>query len=201
MQQSKQQGYSLIELLIAVGLGLLVLTAVAAMLLSMVHSDADNLKAVRLSQEMRAALSLMSRDIRRSGGSAVSGPTTMAVFSNINAISTSTASPSTSITFFYDADWDGALDAATETFGYRHDNANQTIEMLNNGATWSDITDSNVINVTSLWFTQTCVNESGVFMRQINIILNGRLADDTTVRRRMTESVKIRNDYNTAACP
>lgn len=201
MQRYKQNGFSLIELMIGIMLGLLVLTAVAAMLLSMVRSDADNLKGVRLSQEMRAALSLMSRDIRRAGGSAVSGPTTMATFSNINALSTLATSPSTSITFFYDADWDGTLDAATETFGYRLDSANHTIEMLNNGATWTDITDSNVINITTLGFTQTCVNESGIFMRQVNIELSGRLTNDATTSRRMTESVKIRNDYSTANCP
>src|SRR5664279_3838021 len=64
---NKQRGFTLIELMISIVIGLIILAAVLGMFVSMIKSDSDNLKAIRLNHELRAAMSLITRDIRRAG--------------------------------------------------------------------------------------------------------------------------------------
>ena len=64
---NKQRGFTLIELMVSMLIGLVILSAVIGMFVSMVKADNDYLKSVRLNQELRAAMSLIARDIRRAG--------------------------------------------------------------------------------------------------------------------------------------
>lgn len=61
-------GYSLVELLVAMVLGLLVIGSVLALVLSMIRANNQTIAATRLTQELRATAALMSADIRRAGG-------------------------------------------------------------------------------------------------------------------------------------
>lgn len=63
----KHNGFSLVELMIAITLGLVIVTGVLSLFLSAVRSNSDNLKATRLHQELRTAMAVMVRDIRRAG--------------------------------------------------------------------------------------------------------------------------------------
>ena len=63
----KQRGFTLIELMISIVIGLIILAAVVGMFVTLIKSDNDNLKSIRLNQELRAAMSLITRDIRRAG--------------------------------------------------------------------------------------------------------------------------------------
>jgi prepilin peptidase dependent protein B len=63
----KIAGFSLIELMIAVTLGLLVLAAVTAVMISTITTNSANLNMIRLDQDLRNIMLLMTRDIRRAG--------------------------------------------------------------------------------------------------------------------------------------
>lgn len=63
----KIAGFSLIELMIAVTLGLLVLAAVTAVMVSTITTNSANLNMIRLDQDLRNIMLLMTRDIRRAG--------------------------------------------------------------------------------------------------------------------------------------
>jgi prepilin-type N-terminal cleavage/methylation domain-containing protein len=63
----KLGGFTLIELMVAILIGSMVLAAIISLFVTMIKADNDNLKAIRLNQELRAAMSLITRDIRRAG--------------------------------------------------------------------------------------------------------------------------------------
>ncbi|NYT46872.1 MAG: prepilin-type N-terminal cleavage/methylation domain-containing protein [Candidatus Methanofishera endochildressiae] len=50
----KHKGFSLIELMVSMVVGLLVLAAVTGIFLAMLNSNNDNLKSMRLNQDLRA---------------------------------------------------------------------------------------------------------------------------------------------------
>lgn len=203
-----QWGYTLIELMISMVIGLIILAAVIGMFISMVKADNDYLKSIRLNQELRAAMSLISRDIRRSGAnrnaavnSATPPPTNPFASDSGTAtrISIGTPGPTTgtSISFSYDE----ASDAVTELYGYRLNSTAGTerIESCKGSTaagcgTWQPVTDNSLVNITALSFTGATVTEGGINIRQITVSVSGRLRKDSAVARTLTETVKVRND-------
>jgi prepilin-type N-terminal cleavage/methylation domain-containing protein len=201
-----QQGYTLIELMISMLIGLIILAAVIGMFVSMVKSDNDYLKSIRLNQELRAAMSLITRDIRRSGAnrnaavnSATTPPTNPFAVAGTTKISIGNPGPSTgtSISFSYDE----AADATTELYGYRLNSTagtegieSCTGETVAGCGTWRLVTDNSLVNITALSFTGATVTEGGINIRQITVTLSGRLRKDSNVARTLTETVKVRND-------
>jgi prepilin-type N-terminal cleavage/methylation domain-containing protein len=65
---SRQNGLTLIELMISIALGLVVLSSLVFLIGSSMSSNAQQLKTTRLNQELRALMHLMVRDLRRAGG-------------------------------------------------------------------------------------------------------------------------------------
>ena len=65
--KSMQRGFTLIELMISIVIGLIILTAVIGMFVTMIKADNDYLKSIRLNQELRSSMSLITRNIRRAG--------------------------------------------------------------------------------------------------------------------------------------
>lgn len=64
---SRQRGFSLIELLIALATGLTLLAGVLGVFSATVSSQGYNLGSTRLNQELRTVMDLAARDIRRAG--------------------------------------------------------------------------------------------------------------------------------------
>lgn len=60
-------GLTLVELLVGIVVGLVVLSAAGGAMMSYMRSYSDNQKILNLNQNMRAAMDLMARDIRRAG--------------------------------------------------------------------------------------------------------------------------------------
>ena len=62
------------------------------------------------------------------------------------------------------------------------------------------MTNSNVINITALTFTlntttlTTGPGTRGVAIRSVDITLTGRLVNDATVTKTLTQHIRIRND-------
>jgi len=67
MPPSRPKGFSLIELMIALVLGLIVIGGVLAFTMSSLRSNADFVQSTRLTQELRSSIDFISRDLRRAG--------------------------------------------------------------------------------------------------------------------------------------
>ncbi len=234
----RASGFSLVELMISITVGLVVLGGVVGIFSSSVKSNADALKMTRLNQELQATMSMMTRDIRRAeywrnATSAIGGdiPTPTP---NTNPFTLDTPSnysgeaANSCITFSYDMDADGNIDLgststaptndADERFGFRL--RDQAIEMRREGlacavVNWVDIADDKSTQITTLQFTLKtqppidldgpatpsppggCVTGCGtstINVREVQITLEGRLKNDTSVKRTLQETVRIRSD-------
>jgi prepilin-type N-terminal cleavage/methylation domain-containing protein len=65
---NRNRGFTLIELMVSLVLGLVVIGGVMGVFISTYQANAQNIKAVRLNEEMRAVMSMITRDVRRAGG-------------------------------------------------------------------------------------------------------------------------------------
>lgn len=64
---TRQDGFSLVELMVALVAGLIVSAAVIAFLLSSMRSNGEFVQSTRLTQELRNTLDLVTRDLSRAG--------------------------------------------------------------------------------------------------------------------------------------
>jgi prepilin-type N-terminal cleavage/methylation domain-containing protein len=67
MVRITSRGFSLIELMIALAIGLVVVGAVLAFTLSSVTTNSEYIQSTRLSQELRNSMDFVSRELRRAG--------------------------------------------------------------------------------------------------------------------------------------
>jgi type IV pilus assembly protein PilW len=211
------KGFTLIELMIAMAIGLLLVAAVITLYVSMSGSNIDYLKSVRLNHELRSTMSQMVRDIRRAGHNQDAATESVAA-SSINPFSNSSASTvqatvltvsgtstaDRTIRFSYDSDDDTNVD----TFGYRLNVASGvgTVQYCSDDSTtngtactgWEGLTDSDLVDIDSLEFElDTITVASGTLtIRQVTITLTGKLISDSDFTRTITEVVKIRNDHS-----
>ena len=84
------RGFTLVEMMVAIALGLLVVSAVLAFIFSLIRANSETVLSTRLNQELRATMSLVANDLRRARGladpiSAVNqGGTVVNPFSAVN---------------------------------------------------------------------------------------------------------------------
>ena len=206
----RQRGLSMVELMVAVTVGLIVLSGVTAMLVNSLQANNDTVRASRLNQELRAVMDLVVRDLRRAGyrgdyasyfGLLAAGQT----FSNTVAVS----ADGTRLDFAYDLDANGVFSDA-EQFGYRL--VDGKVEALRNKA-WIALTDPGATRVTTLAFcfapsadadcldappAAGTVGVSGtavtVIVKELRITLTGEAVRDPSIVRTLRETVRVRND-------
>lgn len=190
---TRNRGFTLIELMVSLVLGLVVIGGVMGVFMSTYQANSQNIKAIRLNEEMRAVVSLMSRDIRRAGSKTIDWTTT-AWYVTANPMSTATAwvvskqtgAPDNScIRLAYSISATGT--ANTNRFGYRLDPTTGAIKTYNhdtaanwscNGADWQSITDENIAWIQSLSFTVT--KEPGLTGVEVRtVIINLRAGTHT----------------------
>jgi type II secretory pathway component PulJ len=63
----KQVGFSLIELMIAIALGMIIITGVVYVASSGMRTNTETLRTTRLEQELRGVLLMLNRDLKRAG--------------------------------------------------------------------------------------------------------------------------------------
>jgi len=172
----KQSGFTLIEIMIALLIGLIIIAATITIYVSTIKGSSDTLKSARLNHDLESAMSLMVNDIRRAGywGGAIAGAD-----SSANPFTIGTANiqmPSAScILYTYDANGNGLLPTAApfdEYYGFKLDGT--TIRMRLTGTTTADcadgswgtgeIIDGNKISITALTFIAAykCLDTSAV---------------------------------------
>lgn len=205
----KQTGLTLIEMMIAMILGLFVTAAIITVFSTNVRSSTENIKMIRLNQELRGVMSMMADELKRAG---YSNDQTVTDFMDDVSFTTTCAR------YSYDED-NNAVRGADERFGFRLTNDTDTIEWSRNatgtgctGGDWTEITDPNLARITALEFditgsvntlgttgSDTFTTTSGVSIYEVNITLTGTTdlphssaANDP--RRTMTEIIRIRNE-------
>lgn len=209
-----QKGVSLVELMVGITVGLLILAGVSNLFADYIRSNKDLLAMTRLNQELRSATDLMARDIRRGGywQNAINGvwySGSAGVIANPYA----TVGTTTGITYNYALDTNDTV-GATEAFGFKLDTG--ALMMLKDNA-WTAVTDSNSTTITSFTITPTlrtisldCLNlcpgggtacYPQMTVREFDISITGRSKNDSTITRQIRESVRVRNDQVTGACP
>ncbi len=208
-----QRGFTLIEMLVGLALGLFIAANGIFIYSSVLKSYYDLLAVNRLDQQLRTAMNSMIVDIRRAGYSAnaisnlKAGANTNLFMASATNLSTPT---SNCILFSYDSNSSGtlpALNAATldKRFGYRLSGTTLQSRAPTDSAfsctsgTWNDLTDRNLIRITNLSFTvtPTVITLNGtntLTIRNIAISMTGNLTQDTPITRTISGTVKVRND-------
>nr|WP_305910303.1 prepilin-type N-terminal cleavage/methylation domain-containing protein [Methylomarinum sp. Ch1-1]MDP4522743.1 prepilin-type N-terminal cleavage/methylation domain-containing protein [Methylomarinum sp. Ch1-1] len=192
------KGFSLIELMIGIVVGVVAMAATISAFNGIVRSNSDYLSMIRLNQELNAVMTLMTRDLKRAGYSGTAtGVTSVNSFMNPypttvsgnniyigSASNYAGAAANDCLTFSYDSDSDGNVDIgsggtptndADERFGYRHDSASNTVEMRQSGNTcaqgnWEDVTDPDQVNITSVAFDDQSISLPGSTSEEIRYI-------------------------------
>ncbi len=214
---SKHSGLSLVELMIAITVGLVIVTGVLSLFLSAVRSNSDNLKATRLNQDLRTAMAVMVRDIRRAGawGGAAANVANSTLLSNpfTNTVNTTDLTVNGScITYTYDAPPADGLINNNEYYGFKLNTG--AVQMRTGDSTtssaahgcsdgsWQSLTDGGTITINTLTFAlaETSIPLGGGgnrIIRAVTITLAGSLNSDAGVSRTLIENVRIPNDrYN-----
>lgn len=230
----RSRGMSLIELLVAITIGLLVVGAIVSLVVATMRTNTDNMRSVRLTQEMRGAMQLITRDLRRAGfsqnalediGAGVTANPFLVVdyddgdndgFDDDNCILYSSDSDIGGMSSI-----DGIQETA-ERHGVRYNSNDLAIEYKNGSDSgcdvdtdWVAMTDASSVEITALSFGD--VDGDGLFprvefsggcpisfatVREIQIILSGRLADDPAVQKTIQDTVRVRNDLiEETPCP
>jgi len=181
IEMKKQKGFNLVELMIAIVLGLLVTAAAINIYVANTASQRENLQLMRLNQDMRAMMDLMVRDIRRSGF-ATSVPDTNfdCLKSNpfnkmgfFNSGTATVAAPANCIVFAYNANDNLASNVCTiesaDRFGFRVSGG--ALQMKNGGGTeascatgtWEGISNSDVTITAAFTVTSTELDITEMF--------------------------------------
>jgi type IV pilus assembly protein PilW len=204
----KQTGFTLIELMVSMVLGLIVLGATIKIYVATVGGSSSLMKSARLNHDLESVMTLMLNDIKRAG---YWGLATPAADSRDNPFTTATTnlsiSASTCVLYSYDADGDGIVDS-DEYYGFKLDGI--TIKMRKTGATtancndgtWEDFIDSNQLKITALQFSFVPIDIASTTLspdlpatsRCLNVTTNtvtdaaacaGAVADDNLVEKRV----------------
>lgn len=214
--KSKQTGFTLVELVIALGLNLVVVVALLGIFIANLNHYRSVLNANMLYQQLQTAMDIMTSDIRRAGYWANASNDAHLDQNNnpfmASGLDVSVPAGNTCILFSYDHNNNGTLPSIgsgsdDERYGYRlSGTAIQTrpwgasFSCAAAASAWENMTDTNIVNVTALTFTLTTqtINTgpgtAGITLRSVDISLTGRLVSDSTVTKTLTQHVRIRND-------
>lgn len=208
----KSKGVTLIELMIALAINALLFIAIVSVFYNNLTHYNRVLKSDRLNQQLQGAIQLMSREIRRAGYWG-NGNSLIGAAQNTNPFMSTANGTDLNVTascvlFTYDKNGDGSLPSISagyddERYGFRL--SNQTLQSRPPGATfacnasnWENITDPNVVLITALNFTLTTTTVTSgtitLLMRSVDITLTGRLANDATITKTVTQHIRILND-------
>ena len=169
-QPVRSAGFTLIELMVSLVLGLVVIGGVMGVFISTYQANAQNIKAIRLNEEMRAVMSMITRDVRRAGVRALAWQPSL--LGSPNPFSTATlwsitnmsGAPARScILLAYSITNDNGA-APQNRYGYRLNRNTGSVEAYNHtalgdwscdGNNWQPLTDSSIAWIQTLQFTQT----------------------------------------------
>ena len=211
--RARQQGMSLVELMVGVALGLFIVAGAATVASTQLADTRRLVVEAQVQQDLRASIDLMTRALRRAAywnnSPAVIWSPAAAAAANPN--DTVTVVPNTEA----DIAWSGA-----NVLGFRLSGAPVGIlQMKDGGGGWQALTDSVTLNVTSLGLQLVAVSPSAtsapatqamacpaicadgttacwptIVVREIKLTITGQSLSDPNVVRTVVSSVRLRND-------
>jgi prepilin peptidase dependent protein B len=211
------RGLSLVELMVGVVVGLFIVAGAAYFVVNFNAENRRLLLEARLTQDMRAAMDIVTRDVRRAGywQNAASGvtiygaaPPTVAYSSTgFGAMTPASGATASSITYAYDKSASAAATAADQfAFGL----SNGVLVTVIGASASQPLTDPNLLTVTRFDVAATTAQESiacpsgasapTVSVRRLTITLAASSASDSSVARTLSNTVRIRNDLTSCAC-
>lgn len=179
---SKARGFTLIELMIAMVLGLIVMGAVIALVMSMIRSNNQTIQSTRLTQELRATAAVITSELQRAGSAA--NPFNVTAAQALGGVGTGTAG---CITYTY-------ADAAGTTVNRAISLSGGAVYMGTTacGSAGAKLSSSNV-TISNLAF---CRNGRG-----ITVALTGYMPGNATITRSYSQSVFAPGLDATGTCP
>jgi len=220
--KSKQTGASLMEVLLAMSISLVVTASMIALMANSLSSTSRIIQMTKLSDDMRVALQMMSRDVRRSSYNVNAmlcyGNKDCASDGSIIVAGDITISDSNDcLTFLLDRDQNGDS-TDDDPGGFRRVTVGDVgaLEMwtgadapdcaANPGATgWVQITDPKNMDIFGFAIQDDLsyidvVQDNGPGnklyqrVRKIHMNLQGRLVVNNAIQRQMEDTISIRND-------
>jgi len=178
----KHSGFTLIEIMISLLIGLIIVGATLTIFISTIKGSSDTVKSARLNYDLESTMQFMVNDIRRAGywGGAITGSDAKQNPFTIGTADIQLLDPIVIdlITFYrcilytYDADGDGVINNG-EYYGFKLDNETIKVSSANTvddtgdctktDSRWENILDSDNIKVTALTFSSAnsqCLNAS-----------------------------------------
>lgn len=190
------RGFTLVEMMVALVVGLIVVGAVLALVVSIMRSNRQTLQATRLNQELRATLAVIANDLKRARS--VTDPLTTAKALGGNPYLGVDSSTAGCIRYAYD----GAIDGPWHVIR-RDSTTNQVIlagAATNGGATCTltgTQLGSDQVQITALSFTPATTSATSGTTRRFDVTITGNLIDQddelSSITRTMTQSVFIRS--------
>jgi prepilin-type N-terminal cleavage/methylation domain-containing protein len=165
-----QAGFTLVEMMIAVALGLIVVLAAVGFVVSIAKANSENIRVTRLTQQLRSISEVMTREIRRSRY--VSDPISLigsGGTNNRDSITITDNGNSDCIVFGYDEPPDPPAPAVTVSRSIRLAGNNILLNPDATGCTGGSPLNSADVRITQLNFV--------LAGSQVDIVVSGALAD------------------------
>jgi type IV pilus assembly protein PilW len=209
-----QRGLSMIELMIGLLIGLFIAAVGSTLLIGQLRTSRVLLNEARLAQDLRTAVDLVTRDLRRSGyfGAA----TDIGQINPYAAIPPgSAASDVVGVRYSMDATENDSIDS-NEQFGFRLRAG--VIELQLGAGNWQALTDANTLTITRFAITpdaqtislaafcpRACAAGTAACPPHQQVLgytvdVGARLVSDVAVNRSLRSTVRVRNDALVGAC-
>ncbi|WP_429162177.1 prepilin-type N-terminal cleavage/methylation domain-containing protein [Aeromonas media] len=206
------QGFNLVELMVAMVAGLLLVAAASALFASILKANKTAMQVSRLNQELQSTADMMARDIQRAGYDASAATNTLLY--NPTSGSSTTLFPfafksaddleSNCIRVRYDDNENGALDntsAAGETRRYKYNSAEKVVrlaqgdegEVVCSQDEGDKISTDNTIAISALSFSMISGSVS-TGVRTIRLTITGNDVKSPALALTLQRDIKLRND-------
>lgn len=216
-QERTQRGFSLMNMMVASSLSLIAVTAMVLLLAGTLGRGSVTIQMTRLTQDLRAAMQLMTRDVRRanyhSSFMQCFGNTNCREDLGISAYVNTINIDAGGDCFWYWLDRNGDADLSNDSTGaYRLAQVSGVgvvqMRIGGNGAAecdadqgWELITDPKVINITAFSvdnvdsYTDVLSDQGdSQVVEKIRLSLTGSLVRDPMVSKEIQDLVHVRND-------
>lgn len=201
MQKRRQSGVTLIELMIAILIGLIMTAAAITLYVNYLSNTRDNVSLIKLNQDMRAVMDVLARDVRRAGFVTNDPETNFTclqqnAFADVNILESDTSTtvangnPGTCVLYAYNRNNNipsgltcnaNAFSVAEDgdRFGFRLDDDNDAIQMKSSGnaASMSDCSTGNWETITE----PDVAYDVGFTMSESELDMSQMLADGDQV--------------------
>lgn len=220
--KSGQSGVTLIELMIAMSISLVVSLAMVTLMANTLGTSTRTIGMAKLSAELRAAMQIMSRDVRRANYHANFAK----CFGNLDCrvtlddndgdasayIKSITVQNGNCFFYWFDRDSDGDITDDDDVGAFRRavvdgvgviqmTTTRNTAPSCTAGNYWSAITDPKLIDVTAfqvnnaLSYTDTITGDNATqTIDKINMSITAELIVDASITRTIRNLIRVRND-------